>query len=590
MPETVKKTDTDTPQKPAARGRARRKSKRQDPVYTGAPADAESLERALRRMYLPAAVRRMVDSDLARIKGDAEMDPSDLSMLLNYLSLIRDMPWLAKAPRTPSFKKAKAILDANHFGLDRVKARVIEQIAVMQLNGKNRGPILLLSGPPGVGKTSLARAMAEALGRPFARVALGGVSEETEIRGYRRTYQSAMPGQIIQAIRRTKSQYPVILLDEIDKAGKDKEKGKGGAVTSALLELLDPEQNRSFYDNYLNLAFDISNVFFVATANNIEDIPEPLMDRMETIWLSAYTDEEKVQISKKYLLPDVRSEVGLTSLQFSLSDEMILYIVRNYTRESGVRQLRRELTSVARKVARGVVENTKRPKNFKITPRDLTQWLGKARFFDEPNDSSLPAGVTVGLAQTEHGGDIMYVETSKSPARSGQGRLHLTGSLGDVMKESAQTVLSYLLANGDRLGLDTEEIEKSNIHIHLPDGGTPKDGPSAGLAIFSALVSLFMGKAVPAEIAMTGEVSLRGQALSIGALREKAIAAVRYGKTKILIPAGNRADIDEIPAAVRQKLTIVAVSSMDEVLKHCGLVREKKSNQSPSVTKSPSYP
>lgn len=523
-------------------------------------------EEAFEHLELPALAREAVYEELDRLNLSAPGSPEYI-VAHSYLTMMRDLPWHSETPEASDLQKATRILNRDHFGLDDVKQRILEYLAVMKHKGDLPGQILLLNGPPGVGKTSLARSIADALGRPFVRISLGGVRDEAEVRGHRRTYIGSMPGKIIQAIKQAKTQYPVILLDEIDKVGGETHAG----VAASLLEVLDREQNQSFIDHYLAVPFDISNVMFIATANNAENILEPLRDRMETVDVASYTDREKVAIVRKHVIPSIRKEFDLSAQQFRLDDKTIQYIMRHYTHEAGVRQLKREVQRLARKVVLKVVTQRGRKSYPRFKPEEIPQWLGVPRYIEEPRDKILPPGVAIGLAYTTVGGEILYVETSTSGSVSGKGSYKLTGSVGKVMQESAQAVLSFIAKNALSLGISDKSLQEADIHIHLPDGGTPKDGPSAGIAIMCAVTSALKGKALPTTLAMTGEVTLRGQVLPVGGIREKILAAYRYGKKTILYPAMNQRDLMEVPEEVRAKLKLIPVQTMAEVLRYAGL-------------------
>lgn len=522
--------------------------------------EPEAIESQLEKIDFPPLARKAADEELERLHLSQPGSP-EYMVSYNYLTLVRDLPWRSAMRKLPPFSRTKSVLDGNHFGLSSIKERVLEYLAVIKHKGEIPGQILLLSGPPGVGKTSLARSIAQALDRPFARIAFGGMKDEAEIRGHRRTYIGSLPGKIVQSLKDTGTAHCVILLDEIDKISGD----KGSGIEAALLEVLDKEQNDAFIDHYLAVPFDLSKVLFIATANDESRIIGPLQDRLEVIRLPSYTEEEKREIAKKHLIPELRKELNLKSKEFAVPSGTIDQIMRSYTRESGVRQLKRELTALGRKVVRSMVEQKRRP-SF----ADLTPLLGPAKYIDEPKDKILSPGVAIGLAYTEVGGELLYIETNylrtdiKSPV------LKLTGSLGKVMKESADAALSYLCTHAGTLGVDINAVLSSQIHLHLPDGGTPKDGPSAGVAILCAFLSTFLGKPLPATLAMTGEITLRGQILPVGGIKEKFFAAYRYGKQTVLYPADNAHDLYDVPKSVKKNVELVPVRTVDEVLDYLG--------------------
>jgi ATP-dependent Lon protease len=476
------------------------------------------------------------------------------------------LPWTNETEDTLNIHNAEQVLNDEHYGLEKVKERVLEYLAVQQLTKSLKGPILCLAGPPGVGKTSLARSIATSLDRHFVRVSLGGVRDESEIRGHRRTYVGAMPGRIIQGMKKAGTINPVFLLDEIDKMSNDFR----GDPSSALLEVLDPEQNHNFSDHYIEETYDLSKVMFVATANNLATIPGPLRDRMEIIQIAGYTELEKLEIAKRHLLLRQLENHGLQKGNLQIRDDALTAIIRLYTREAGVRNLEREIASICRKAARIVVSGEK--KRVVVTAKTLEEFLGKPRFRYGQAETEDQVGVATGLAYTTVGGDTLAIEVSLSP---GKGRLVLTGKLGDVMKESAQAAFSYVRSNAEKLGIDEKFYEKHDIHIHVPEGAVPKDGPSAGITIATALVSALTGKPVRREVGMTGEITLRGRVLPIGGLKEKSLSAHRAGLTKILIPHDNERDIEDIPDSVQEELDIVLVSHVDQVLEHA-LVGEVK--------------
>ena len=498
-------------------------------------------------------------------------DSSESSILRSYLEWLTDLPWSAASDEIYDLVEAQSILDEDHFDLDKVKERILEYLAVRKLkDGQMKGPILCLSGPPGVGKTSLGKSIAKATGREFVRISLGGVKDEAEIRGHRRTYVGSMPGRFIQALKQAKTNNPVILLDEVDKLGGDFK----GDPSSALLEVLDPEQNMNFRDHYLNVPFDLSNVMFIATANVLEQIPGPLRDRMEVLNLSGYTQEEKVAITKKYLIPKQMTENGITDDHIEFTDEGVQTVIKNFTSEAGLRNLERRIGALCRKVAtriaKGEVTKTQ------IIPNEVETLLGPPIYTKEDEKEFDEVGVATGLAWTAHGGEILYIESTKMKGKG----LTLTGQLGDVMKESAQTAIGYIRSKATELGVNEQDFEENEIHIHLPAGATPKDGPSAGITLATTIVSLLTDLPISKEVAMTGEITLTGKVLPIGGLKEKALAAMRMNIKTIIIPWKNRKDLIDIPEEYRQKLNFIPVKTIDEVLE-VALVGWKKKEEKP---------
>lgn len=481
----------------------------------------------------------------------------DYNIIRNYLDLLVQLPWKKEEAKATNLDEARRILNEQHYGLQKVKDRIIQHLAVMQLNKNKKGSILLLVGPPGTGKTSLGKSIAEALGREYTRISLGGVRDESEIRGHRRTYVGAMPGRILQSIRKAGHSNPVMVLDEVDKLMSG---GFHGDPSSALLEVLDPEQNASFTDHYLDLPYDLSDVFFIATANSLESIPGPLLDRMEIIPISSYTIEEKFHIGKDHLLPAVLEEHGLKADQLVLEDSVLKKIISDYTLEAGVRGLKKQLAALARVTSEKIVSN-KGEQPFKIREEDLEEVLGRQVSCHEKAQSDNPPGVVTGLAWTPVGGEILFIEATDMP---GNGNVILTGKLGDVMKESARISLSLLKS---RLPLNSFNFKERDLHIHVPSGAVPKDGPSAGIALFTALASLVTGNKVDSKLAMTGEITLRGAVLPIGGLKEKLLGAQRAGIKKVLIPKDNLVDLKEVPEEVKEQLTVVAVETVEDVLK-----------------------
>lgn len=498
-------------------------------------------------------------------------DSSESSILRSYLEWLTDLPWSASSDEVYDLQEAQAILDEDHFDLDKVKERILEYLAVRKLkDGKMKGPILCFSGPPGVGKTSLGKSIAKATGREFVRISLGGVKDEAEIRGHRRTYVGSMPGRFIQALKQAKTNNPVILLDEVDKLGGDFK----GDPSSALLEVLDPEQNMNFRDHYLNVPFDLSNVMFIATSNVLENIPGPLRDRMEVLNLSGYTQEEKVAITKKYLIPKQMTENGITDDHIEFTDEGVQTVIKNFTSEAGLRNLERRIGALCRKVAtkiaKGEVTKTQ------IIPNEVETLLGPPIYTKEDEKEFDEVGVATGLAWTAHGGEILYIESTKMKGKG----LTLTGQLGDVMKESAQTAIGYIRSRASELGVNEAAFDENEIHIHLPAGATPKDGPSAGITLATTIVSLLTDLPISKEVAMTGEITLTGKVLPIGGLKEKALAAMRMNIKTIIIPWKNKKDLIDIPEEYRKKLNFVPVKSIDEVLE-VALVGWKKNTEKP---------
>ncbi len=537
----------------------------------------DSYRRRLSDVNLPVEVREKGEQELRKLEKTPAMS-AESTVLRNYLDWLCDLPWGKYTEDNKDIKRAQQILDESHYGLEKIKDRMLEFIAVRQLAQRSRGPILCLVGPPGVGKTSLARTLAKCLGRKFIRISLGGVRDEAEIRGHRRTYIGALPGRIISALKKAGSANPVILLDEIDKMSADFR----GNPAAALLEALDPEQNSEFIDHYLEVAFDLSQVLFVATANVIHTIPEPLLDRLEVISLAGYTEEEKIQIARRYLLPRQIEDNGIGDVEIKYSTKSLSYIIRHYTKEAGVRQLDRELAQVSRKIARELLEKRQSGDNGKLEyPLDkkhINRFLGPEKYDYNRREKDAAVGKIHGLAWTQAGGDVLNVEVALA---HGKGNLILTGNLGEVMKESASTALGYVRSVGHLLGLSEDFFEKNDIYIHVPEGAIPKDGPSAGITIATALVSALTQKPVRHTIAMTGEITLRGMVLSIGGLKEKSLAAFRAGIEEIICPKENEKDLVEIPASVREKIKFHLVENMRQVLElaivsNDGLFRERQ--------------
>jgi ATP-dependent Lon protease len=513
------------------------------------------LAKKIAEAKMPAEVEEHAKRELARLERMPEA-AGEYSMARTYLEWLVELPWSVESGKAIDIAEARRILDADHYGLQRVKRRILEYLAIQHLNPGGRSPILCFVGPPGVGKTSLGQSIARATGRKFVRVSLGGVHDEAEIRGHRRTYIGALPGNIIQGIRRAGSRDCVMMLDEVDKLGR----GIQGDPSSALLEVLDPEQNSTFRDNYLGVPFDLSRVMFITTANVLDTVPGPLRDRMEVIDLPGYVEDEKFEIARRYLVDRQLKANGLTAEKAEVTDAAIRAIIRDYTREAGVRQLEREIGAVLRSAAMRIAEGI--AQHVRIEPGDLAEILGAPRFEGEVAMRTSVPGVATGLAWTPVGGDILFVEATRIP---GDGRLILTGQLGDVMKESAQAALSLVKARAASLGLDTAIFEKSDIHIHVPQGAIPKDGPSAGVAMFTALVSLLTNRTVRNDTAMTGEISLRGLVLPVGGIKEKVVAAARAGLATVVLPARNRKDYEEIPESARNALRFLWAERVEDV-------------------------
>ncbi|MEI8346780.1 MAG: endopeptidase La, partial [Pseudomonadota bacterium] len=506
---------------------------------------------------MPTEVEKESLKQLSRIEK-MHPDSSESSILRNYLDWLIDLPWSLSTEETSNLDEALQILDEDHFDLRKVKERILEYLAVKMLKGKQmKGPILCFAGPPGVGKTSLGKSIARAAGRKFVRISLGGVKDEAEIRGHRRTYVGSMPGRIIQAIKQVGTNNPVVLLDEVDKMGNDIK----GDPSSALLEVLDPEQNNSFRDHYLNVPFDLSNTLFIATANVLENIPPPLRDRMEIINLSGYSQEEKVTISRKFLIPKQMQENGITPEHIEITDEALVALIRHYTSEAGLRNLERNIGSLCRKVAMKIAKGAMGA--TQIDPNTVEKLLGPPLYNREDEHETDEIGVATGLAWTAAGGDVLYIESTKM---RGKGGLTLTGQLGDVMKESAQTALGYVRSKSSEFGIDEKVFEEHEIHIHVPAGAIPKDGPSAGITLATTVISLLTGIPVSKDVAMTGEITLTGKVLPIGGLKEKALAALRMGIKTVIIPYRNRKDLDDIPEEFRSRINFVMVKTLEEVM------------------------
>lgn len=524
----------------------------------GKTGEIAELTEKIEQAGMPEHVKATALKELDRYEK-VPSSSAESAVIRNYIEWLISLPWTKKTDDDLDIHKAERILNKDHYGLEKVKERVLEYLAVQQLIRSLKGPILCLAGPPGVGKTSLARSIATSLNRKFVRISLGGVRDESEIRGHRRTYVGAMPGRIIQGMRKAGTINPVFLLDEIDKMSSDFR----GDPSAALLEVLDPEQNHNFSDHYIEEPYDLSKVMFIATANDLSTIPGPLRDRMEIITIAGYTELEKIHIAKDHLLPKQIKEHGLTKSQLQVREDAIQNVIRHYTREAGVRGLERQIAAICRKTAKIIVSGEK--KRVVVSEKNVEEFLGKPKFRYGQAEMEDQIGVATGLAYTTVGGDTLHIEVSLSP---GKGKLVLTGKLGDVMKESAQAAFSYVRSKAKELGIDENFHEKYDIHIHVPEGAVPKDGPSAGITIATALVSALSGKPIKKEVGMTGEITLRGRVLPIGGVKEKTLSAHRAGLTKIILPKENEKDIDDIPESVRDDLDFVLVSHVDEVLKH----------------------
>ena len=524
---------------------------------SGEKAEAEQLRERLETADLPENVRKEAERELKRMEALPQSAP-DFHVIRTYLEYVLELPWNKSSEEKLDLNEARKILDEDHYGLEDVKERILESLAVVKLRPDSKSPILLFVGPPGVGKTSLGRSIARALGREFERMSLGGMRDEAELRGHRRTYIGAMPGRIIQAFRRVGVNNPLMMLDEIDKLGNDYR----GDPAAALLEILDPAQNHTFRDNYLDLPFDLSKVFFIATANSLGPIPMPLRDRMEIITIAGYSDREKLNIAKQYLIPRQVKENGLEEDQLVITDEAINLLSTRYTREAGVRQLERAVGNLARKIALKVAQGS--TEKYTIDATDVPGYLGPPRFHPEQARDELPAGVATGMAWTEMGGEVLFIEATALPGGSG---LTLTGQLGDVMKESAQAARSYLWSHATEFGINPEHIKQNGVHLHVPAGAIPKDGPSAGVTMASALASLYSGRKVRHDTAMTGEITLSGLVFPVGGIKEKVLAAHRAGIRRIILPAQNEHDVSEIPEDVRKELEIIPAHRVSDVLR-----------------------
>jgi len=523
----------------------------------GDQGDLDGLEERIAKASLPNEADNVAKKQLKRLRS-MQVGSAEYTVVRTYLDWILDLPWTNQTDDNMDIAEVRRVLDEDHYGLEKVKKRIVEYLAVRKLKKDKKGPILCLLGPPGVGKTSLGKSIARALGRKFVRVSLGGVHDEAAIRGHRRTYVGALPGQIIQGMKKSGTINPVFMMDEVDKIGHDFR----GDPSAALLEVLDPEQNNTFADHYLEIPYDLSSVMFVATANIADPIPPPLRDRMEILEIPGYTRREKLAIARQHLIPKQLEEHGLKPEQLTITDEAVEELIEHYTREAGVRSLERTVASVIRGVAVKVAEGDLSPRTIK-SEDDLREFLGAIKYTSEVAERTEETGVATGLAWTSVGGEILFIEATRM---FGTGKLQLTGQLGDVMKESAHAALSYVRTNAEKYGIPKDFLEKSDVHIHIPAGGMPKDGPSAGITMFTAIVSLLTGIRIRHDVAMTGEISLRGRVLPIGGLKEKTLAAHRAGIKRVLVPERNKADLDEVPKEVRDELEFVFVHKLDEVL------------------------
>lgn len=520
-------------------------------------AEAAEYREKLAASDFPQNVRNKAEKEIKRLEKMTPMS-AESAVVRTYLDWLFDIPWTKVTEDLLDIDRAEEVLEAEHYGLDKVKERIIEYLSVRKLTASMKGPILCLVGPPGVGKTSLAHSVANAMNRKFVRVSLGGVRDEAEIRGHRRTYVGAMPGRIIQGMRNADSANPVFLLDEIDKMSADFR----GDPSAALLEVLDPEQNNSFSDHYMELPYDLSKVLWIVTANSLHNIPRPLLDRMEILQLSGYTDEEKIRIARRYLIPKQQKEHGVSDETVAISDGTIPRIISDYTREAGVRELERTIAAIFRKSARQIVR--KKKSQIRVTAQNLASILGKAKYHHTEVGNEEAVGLVTGLAWTQVGGEVLPTEVVVLP---GKGNITLTGKLGDVMKESARAGISYIRSRVQELGIEADFYEKKDIHIHLPEGAIPKDGPSAGITMATAVISALTGHKVKAGIAMTGEITIRGRVLAVGGIKEKVLGAYRQGIRTIILPKKNEKDIDELPTNVKRMMRFVTVETMDEVLK-----------------------
>jgi ATP-dependent Lon protease len=520
-------------------------------------AEVKEMQKKAEGKKWTAAAKEMFNKGIEKLER-MHLSTPDYSIVYNHLDLMLDLPWEDYTKDQYDLKKAKKILDNDHYGMHKIKERILEYLAVLKLKGDMKSPILCFVGPPGIGKTSLGKSIAHAINRKYVRVSLGGLHDESEIRGHRKTYIGAMPGRILQSIRKIKSSNPVMILDEIDKVGNDFR----GDPSSALLEVLDPEQNNNFYDNYLELEYDLSKVLFITTANNLQNIQPALRDRLEIIDLNGYAVEEKIEIARRHLLPKQKEAHGLKDVDFKISDAVLEKVISDFTRESGVRELDRQLASIMRNLAKTyAIKGKLKPT---ISQGDIERILGRSRYSNEMYRMANMAGVAVGLAWTYVGGDILFIETTTSD--NGKGELKLTGNLGNVMKESATTAMTYLQANAKKYGIDPETFTKKNVHIHIPEGATPKDGPSAGITLMTALASSFTGRKVKPYLAMTGEITLRGQVLPVGGIKEKVLAAKRAGLKEIIMCAQNQKDVQEINPTFIKGLKINYVKTMQQVM------------------------
>ncbi|MBP1882669.1 endopeptidase La [Sinorhizobium mexicanum] len=534
------------------------------------------IEERIAKTKLSKEAREKADAELKKLRQMSPMS-AEATVVRNYLDWLLGMPWGRKSKIKTDLNHAEKVLDTDHFGLDKVKERIVEYLAVQARSSKIKGPILCLVGPPGVGKTSLAKSIAKATGREYIRMALGGVRDEAEIRGHRRTYIGSMPGKVVQSMKKAKKSNPLFLLDEIDKMGQDFR----GDPSSALLEVLDPEQNSTFMDHYLEVEYDLSNVMFITTANTL-NIPAPLMDRMEVIRIAGYTEEEKLEIAKRHLLPKAIRDHALQPKEFSVTDDALMAVIQTYTREAGVRNFERELMKLARKAVTEILKG--KAKKVEVTAENIADYLGVARFRHGEAERDDQVGVVTGLAWTEVGGELLTIEGVMMP---GKGRMTVTGNLRDVMKESISAAASYVRSRAIDFGIEPPLFDKRDIHVHLPEGATPKDGPSAGVAMATAIVSVMTGIPISKDVAMTGEITLRGRVLPIGGLKEKLLAALRGGIKKVLIPEENAKDLAEIPDNVKNNLEIIPVSRMGEVLEHALTRRPEPIEWDPANQPSP---